>query len=79
MRKHNNLISHFTSLLPNMNLSETEMEILAQYLDEHRTTKLIHDGGDFLSMDLVECCKVGPITTENYCPLCGKKIIRNVE
>lgn len=23
------------------------------------------------------CCKYGPIVEEKYCPMCGKKIIRN--
>ena len=27
-------------------------------------------------MDIVECCKIGPIMNENFCPECGKKIIR---
>jgi hypothetical protein len=25
---------------------------------------------------VTDCCKIGPITTENYCPNCGKIIIK---
>jgi hypothetical protein len=28
------------------------------------------------SITVTECCEIGPITRENYCPTCGKKIIR---
>lgn len=31
---------------------------------------------DFVPCYVTECCGVGPIITENYCPKCGKKIIR---
>ena len=24
----------------------------------------------------VSCCKIAPITDENYCPKCGKKILK---
>ncbi len=27
-------------------------------------------------IDETACCRVGPITSENYCPQCGSKIIR---
>lgn len=26
--------------------------------------------------DVTECCRFGPIVDENYCPECGKKIIK---
>lgn len=28
-------------------------------------------------IDVTECCKVGPISSENYCPNCGKKIVQS--
>lgn len=45
------------------------------YRREEQTTRLIK-GDSELDMDIVECCKIGPITDENYCPRCGKKIIK---
>jgi len=35
-----------------------------------------HDEGMGLNILVTECCGVGPITNENYCPKCGKKINR---
>lgn len=29
------------------------------------------------NIPLVECCKIGPIRNENYCPNCGNKIIKD--
>lgn len=26
-------------------------------------------------IDVTECCKAGPISNENYCPNCGKRIV----
>ena len=44
------------------------------------TTKIIQLKEDWVEgeiiVDVTECCKVGPITNENYCSKCGKKIIR---
>ena len=42
------------------------------------TTELIQiDESDFIGgYDVTKCCKVGPVVNENYCPECGKKIIR---
>jgi hypothetical protein len=41
------------------------------------TTKIIQKQYEFEgSIDLVECCEIGPITHEKYCPKCGKKIVR---
>lgn len=31
---------------------------------------------DFIECDVTSCCNIGPITRENYCPNCGKKIKR---
>lgn len=40
-------------------------------------TKLIVWKEDFTpDYDVTECCEVGPITNENFCPKCGKKIKR---
>lgn len=41
------------------------------------TTKIIREKNDLVGfIDLVDCCKRGPITDEKYCPYCGKKIER---
>lgn len=26
-------------------------------------------------IDVTECCNIGPISSENYCPHCGKRIV----
>lgn len=47
---------------------------------QNNTTKIIKIEDDYfgnsITLDATECCKVNPITNENYCPNCGKKIIR---
>jgi len=41
------------------------------------TTKIIRQEDYFMDyIDVTECCKIGPITNENYCPKCGKQIIK---
>lgn len=41
------------------------------------STKLITAYDDFCgSIDVVECCEIGPITSENFCSNCGRKIMR---
>lgn len=43
---------------------------------EH-TTRIVKEEDDFIGcIDVTECCKIGPITNENYCPKCGKQIIK---
>ena len=32
----------------------------------------------FLDIPLTVCCGIGPITNENYCPNCGKKITKPI-
>lgn len=46
------------------------------------TTKVVVIGDDTFGPDesyavpVVECCKIGPIFDECYCPRCGKRIVR---
>ncbi|MFA5299340.1 MAG: hypothetical protein WC389_14210 [Lutibacter sp.] len=44
-------------------------------------TKIVEINKEWLAgiiykVTVTECCKIGPITNEKYCPECGKKIIR---
>ncbi len=63
------------------NMKEDIVKSLQSNLDKLNTTKIISvkdtlcDGIEF-DIDVTECCKIGPITTEKYCSNCGKKIIR---
>jgi hypothetical protein len=44
-------------------------------------TKIITelDEKDFFGyIDLTDCCKIGPIIDENYCPNCGRLIIKKI-
>lgn len=46
-------------------------------VEEEQTTKIVKEDDDFMgSMDMTECCKIGPLVDEKYCPNCGRKIIR---
>lgn len=39
-------------------------------------TKIINDPENFIECNTTECCGIGPIVNENYCPNCGRKIVR---
>lgn len=45
------------------------------------TTTIRIDTDDFcgvtFDMPVTNCCGIGPIINENYCPNCGSKIIKN--
>ena len=42
------------------------------------TTIRMTDETDYIGpIPLVDCCGIGPITNEKYCPECGKRIIHN--
>ena len=41
------------------------------------TTKIIMLQQKFVgTIKVTECCKIGPLTTEKYCPNCGRFIIK---
>ena len=40
------------------------------------TCNLIRDKNEWPECILTDCCGIGPITYENYCSSCGKKIIK---
>ena len=40
------------------------------------TCNLIRDKNEWPECILTDCCGIGPITYENYCSNCGKKIIK---
>ena len=40
-------------------------------------TSIIMQDEDFVGwIKVTKCCKIGPITSEKYCPECGKRIIK---
>ena len=48
---------------------------------ENNTTELEIEredfyGAGFIVIHKTKCCKIAPITNENYCPNCGRKIVR---
>ena len=49
-------------------------------LIDDNTTELISELEDYYGLKTnilkTKCCGIAPITTENYCPNCGRKIIR---
>ena len=43
-----------------------------------KTTKLVKNDTWPFECNITNCCGVGPITNEKYCPECGKKIISDL-
>lgn len=47
-------------------------------LEEEKTTELISELEDYFGLKTnikkTKCCGIAPITNENYCPNCGRKI-----
>ena len=47
---------------------------------ENNTTELITEKEDYYgamtNITTTKCCGIGPITNENFCPNCGRKIVR---
>jgi len=44
---------------------------------DNYTTEIIQQEYDWEgTIDIVECCEIGPIIDEKYCPECGRRIIR---
>ena len=66
---YNAIASSIVRLVKSESISDVSGSLLTTVL-ERKT-----DG--FMSCNVVSCCKIGPIVTENYCPKCGKMIIRN--
>ena len=57
--------------------SDSISTLIFRQAQSNTTTRVIAIPDDFVGyIDVVECCKTGPITKENFCPNCGKKIIR---
>ena len=40
-------------------------------------TTVEDDNNWLITIPVTSCCKIGPITSENYCPNCGKKITKS--
>ena len=56
-------------------------EAFADVSNEVKTTELITEKEDIYGVGYAElkatkCCGIAPITNENYCPNCGRKIIK---
>ena len=65
-------------LLFDRNYSQLQNRI--KELEEEKTTELIIEKYDYFGLitniNKTKCCGIAPITNENYCPNCGRKIIR---
>ena len=57
-----------------------ELQTRINELEEEKTTELIIEKYDYFGLitniNKTKCCNIAPITNENYCPNCGRKIIR---
>ena len=57
----------------------TELEQALQLQQTGVSTCFLEDYEDHffeVKYKQVSCCKIAPITNENYCPKCGKKILK---
>ena len=71
--------SFFANIIKNIYL-----EVIADFKElegtiENNTTELITEkedvfSGCFSEITKTKCCRIAPITNENYCPNCGRKI-----
>ena len=56
------------------------LESRIKELEEEKTTELIIEKEDYYgcltNITKTKCCGIAPITNENFCPNCGRKIIR---
>ena len=58
----------------------SQLQTRIKELEEEKTTELIIEKYDYFGLitniNKTKCCGIAPITNENYCPNCGRKIIR---
>lgn len=55
-----------------------DLELIRSNGISNNETEIFTHHEEFIGeIDIVECCKIGPITKESYCPNCGKRIVRN--
>ena len=64
----------------NLKAKIEELESRITELEEQKTTELIIEKEDYYgcltNITKTKCCGIAPITNENFCPNCGRKIIR---
>ena len=54
-----------------------QLESRIKELESEKSTELITKHEDsFYEIIKTKCCGIGPITDENFCPNCGRKIVR---
>jgi hypothetical protein len=65
-----------TQFDPYYHLTEEEFNRILDAYAKHfqGQCKRIENVDDWMTYDVTDCCGIGPITTEKYCPQCGKKI-----
>ena len=57
-----------------------QLESRIKELESEKSTELITEKEDYYgamtNITTTKCCGIGPITNENFCPNCGRKIVR---
>ena len=54
-----------------------QLESRIKELESEKSTELItKNEGSFYQETITKCCGIGPITSENFCPNCGREIVR---
>ena len=63
--------------LKSLQIENKKLKERINELESEKSTELIiKNEGSFYEITTTKCCGVGPITNENFCPNCGRKIMR---
>ena len=63
--------------LNDLQIENKQLKERIKELESEKTTELIEKNeGSFYQETVTKCCGIGMITKENFCPNCGRKIMR---
>ena len=81
----NHTAKELTDILSGYQVSNDDFELILDLMETHAaseierlrgTCTIENDNDNTFPCEVTSCCKMGPITRENHCPNCGKKIIK---
>ena len=63
--------------LNDLQIENKKLKESIKELESEKSTELItKNEGSFYQETITKCCGIGMITKENFCPNCGRKIVR---
>lgn len=76
-----NYIDHLEDIVLGKKESSPQLESRIKELEGEKSTELITEmdgvcGAVLYEITKTKCCGIAPITSENFCPNCGRKILR---